>query len=794
MMVARKENKALYETDRPLNIGMSAAVFFVGASLLIVKYFYIYGLTNSSAVLADILESAIILSSFAYSLIVYFAKLFMDTSDSDAINEIDRQTINFFSAGFGGTLILLATGFFLFFSGFPQLLSPGKLNDMYRGSIGFSIVTAVHILWLFGVYKSGAITDQRGRIIGGGITSAVVLIGLFIVGLTDFYRLDGLIACVIGLRILVLGIELFLMPFQEFKDVLEPDFLNAVYRLFNEYRKDIWIDIHKLRTWFKDNNINVEFHLILPRDLTLEVANREPADLNEMLNEQFGKSAKVLVHIEPCVETDCPYCSRDNCKMRSREKPKREHRWTLASLTSEEGPSERFRIKDWEAPAHLMSKAIEVADYNTRLLEWLFDILAVKGIDHELLMENLESVEIEHRGRVLAEELLKQMSPGLQRMLAVSSVYQIPVPKTAITAACRDIPGLDDHMDRAVALGLLEVDRQLSFRVYRVPPNLWSIVKDYSPGDMERVCRNATLNLYSTWWYESENPTEKQALEILRLATESRERRIAVEITDRISGQWIRKGRLREAINLCLDTMKTVGDDYRILRNLAMAEKSAGRPDTALKYYQQSLQLCPNDDDMDKAAILHNMAVLYTRTGHSTKALTLFQHSLEIKEAAKNDDGMASTLTWIALIYGNRGKTNESLKIYEQALEIQERIGDEKGRAATLNQIANIYTKQELFEEALFFFQQSYEYIEQKGSLREKAALIIRIADIQAKMNRVKKALALYKELREIKRKIGDKKGESEAVAMMSKLSVLMLQNLKNQDSNKIREFPAQVK
>lgn len=803
-VAGRKDARKSQETERPSVRIISICVsLFIGSALLLVKYNYVYKeLTKSTAVLIDALESLIILGILAHSLFTYVTKLLFDTpflADDEFGGGEDK--VRLFSAGFAGTLVFLSAASILFFYGFNQLFYPAKLFNLDNGLVALIIILLAHLAWAGGLYvfgtmiRSHALVTDAETVLTGIWSLAAAVFAVGIAWLTDFHRIDGFVCCILGLHILSKGMRLILMPFQGFRDTTEPDFLNAVYRLFNEVRKDIWIDIHNLRTWFKDNTINVDFHMIMPRDITLEFAHKEQEEISKLMDGRFGKRARVLVHIEPCVETDCPYCSRDNCRMRSREKPKREHRWTLATLTSQYGPSGRLKSKEYEAPAHLMSRAIAVADYNTRLLEWLFDILAVRELNHEAILLKMEGVEIEHRSRVLAEELLKQQPQGFQRMLAFIAIYHLPVPKSAITAVCYKITRLDDYLDLAVLLGLIEVDRQKSLRVYRIPPHLRTILKPYGPRDTEALARDAVLNLYHVWWYEaSDYPNENQALEMLRLATESKEKGIAFEIGDFLTSRWIGMGRIKEALNLCVSTMKAVGDDYRLLRNMASAEKAMKRSDLALKHYQQALQICPDKEELDKAAILHNMAVIYTKTGHSTKALTLFHRSLEIKESIDNERGMSSTLTWIALIYSRQNKTNEALKLYEQALDIQERIGDDKGKASTLNQMAAVYTKQNLFEEALFFYQQAYEVVIKSGSMKDKAALINQMANIHMKQDRFKEALTLYKQLREIKRNMGDKKGESEAVTLMSMLSVKMLKSMGTPDTGKVTKFPAKAK
>jgi hypothetical protein len=53
-------------------------------------------------------------------------------------------------------------------------------------------------------------------------------------------------------------------------------------------------------------------------------------------------------------------------------------------------------------------------------------------------------------------------------MLPRGLVFELPVPREAIAAVCESIPNLDKQINRAVALGLLEVSPDESLRVPRI--------------------------------------------------------------------------------------------------------------------------------------------------------------------------------------------------------------------------------------------------------------------------------------------------------------------------------------
>ncbi|NJO30662.1 MAG: hypothetical protein HC874_26315, partial [Richelia sp. SL_2_1] len=74
---------------------------------------------------------------------------------------------------------------------------------------------------------------------------------------------------------------------------------------------------------------------------------------------------------------------------------------------------------------------------------------------------------------ILAEELLKQQDVDLKKLLGTALIYELPVVKDAIAAICQDIGNLDNHIQRGVSLGLLEVNL-LVIKNYIAFPGFWN--------------------------------------------------------------------------------------------------------------------------------------------------------------------------------------------------------------------------------------------------------------------------------------------------------------------------------
>jgi tetratricopeptide (TPR) repeat protein len=412
----------------------------------------------------------------------------------------------------------------------------------------------------------------------------------------------------------------------------------------------------------------------------------------------------------------------------------------------------------------LQSQACRLADGNPRLLEWLNKVLLnldppqpplKRGEQNTVaeILARLEADPVELREQVLAEALLEQIDPTLEEILRRGLVYQLPVPRDALAAVCEAIPSIDQQINRAVALGLLEVSPDESLRVPRILP--LKLLED-----AETLHPQAAEMLYRLWWQEAETSTEEQWLEIHRLALWGKVEKIAVEIANSLAIRWNNQSRFREAVELCKATLE-IAEDYRVLHGLARSEKALGEVSQAQTHYQQALDSCPRDDETEKATIIHNLAILKANTGEIEEAIALHQQSLEIFERIGNAQGKAATLHCLGSLKANTGQIEEAIALYQQSLEINERIGDALGKAATLHQLAILKADTGQIEEAITLYQQSLEIKEHIGDAQGKAATLHCLASLKANTGQIEEAIALYQQSLEIEQRLGNAQGKA---------------------------------
>ncbi|WP_416211622.1 tetratricopeptide repeat protein [Nostoc sp. EspVER01] len=417
----------------------------------------------------------------------------------------------------------------------------------------------------------------------------------------------------------------------------------------------------------------------------------------------------------------------------------------------------------WQFQPDLPERAKQAADGNPRLLEWLDKILqnspkspeAERGV--EMILQKMADKEKEFREDILAQELLKQQTPALRQMLGKLLVYELPVPQAAIYPICEDISSWESHIQRAEILGLLEVTlTNNQERLYRVPRILSPLLEFPENPKGEELYKQAAQILYRLWW-EAKIATEAQMLEIHRLALLGKDEEIAANIASSLADNWKNQSRFREVVQLCKFTLELI-EDYRVLHQIARSQKQLGEVEQAQQYYQQALEFCLEIDETEKAAIIHNLGIIYADKGEVDEAIALYNQSLEITERIGDVKTKAATLHSLADIYADKGEVEQAIALYNQSLEINERIGNVQGKAATLHNLADIYANKGKVDEAVALYNQVLEIDERIGNVQGKAATLHELGRIYADKGEVDEAIALYNHSLEITERIGDVK------------------------------------
>jgi len=197
-----------------------------------------------------------------------------------------------------------------------------------------------------------------------------------------------------------------------------------------------------------------------------------------------------------------------------------------------------------------------------------------------------------------------------------------------------------------------------------------------------------------------------------------------------------------------------IGNCYYFLSKLKDAEKHFRESLNIFKRAENKIARLPA-----KSVALGNIGNIYHNLGKPDEALEYYQQALEINKKLGYEQGIAHNLSNIGTIYNELGEHDEALRRQEEALEINQKIEDEPGTADSLNNIGVVYTDSGKPEEALKLYQESLEINKKMGYEEGIANVFNNIGLAYSKLREINQALNYYQEALKINRKIGYKEG-----------------------------------
>ncbi|MDD5758625.1 MAG: cation diffusion facilitator family transporter [Desulfobulbaceae bacterium] len=140
-------------------------------------------------------------------------------------------------------------------------------------------------------------------------TSIGVLGGLIAIKLTGVTILDPLIAIAVACLILKAAYDLTKSAFFHILDIKLPDDEEAVIHTVMQEHSSNFLEYHKLRTRKSGHIRHIDMHLVVPKQMTVEVGHHLSHQISADIENRLDYS-HILVHIEPCKGV-CDGCSVD---------------------------------------------------------------------------------------------------------------------------------------------------------------------------------------------------------------------------------------------------------------------------------------------------------------------------------------------------------------------------------------------------------------------------------------------------------------------------------------------------
>jgi cation diffusion facilitator family transporter len=269
------------------------------AVLTIVLKALAYGLTGSVGLLSDALESLVNL----VAAIMALAMLTIAARPADEMHAFGYGKAEYFSSGLEGALILLAAAS-IAWTAVPRLYAPQPLEHIGIGLAISVLASAINfcvarVLMNAGKeYRSITLEADAHHLMTDVWTSAGVVLGVGVVGLTGWVHLDPIIALIVAANILRIGWRLLGRSVSGLMDATLPAAeRDAIKQVLNRYESQ-GIQYHALRTRQAGTRAFVSLHVLVPRDWTVQRGH----DLLEQLERDIRAAvpgAQLFTHLEP---------------------------------------------------------------------------------------------------------------------------------------------------------------------------------------------------------------------------------------------------------------------------------------------------------------------------------------------------------------------------------------------------------------------------------------------------------------------------------------------------------------
>ena len=272
------------------------------AVLMLVGKSVAYGLTGSTAILSDALESVVHLVATAFA----GFSLWYASRPPDAAHPYGHGKIAYLSSGVEGTMILVAA-VAIIWTATQDLLRGPELTQLGTGLLITAGLGLVNLVLGVGLIRVGRRTNALVLVANGHHvltdmwTSLGVIVGVGLVYVTDLEWLDPVVALLLGANILWTGGRLVREAYgglMERADAETTDRLDAV--LAAAQAEGLISGFHHVRHRRVNDNVWLEQHLLMPDDLRLDEAHARASAVERRQRDLFPESrVQITSHLEP---------------------------------------------------------------------------------------------------------------------------------------------------------------------------------------------------------------------------------------------------------------------------------------------------------------------------------------------------------------------------------------------------------------------------------------------------------------------------------------------------------------
>jgi len=272
-------------------------------------------LTGSISISAQAMDS--FLDLFAVMVTFFAVRIAIVPADEE--HPFGHGKVEGIAAGAQAGLIVGAAGFIIY-SAVRRIITGAtlELTEAGMGVMVVSIIASVflsrHLIKVARTTGSVALEASARNINADIYSAAGVLLALVAIRFTGLNMIDPVIAIIVAAYVLKTAYDVARESIMELVDVRLPKAEeDEIVSCITEYRSQI-AGFHKIRTRKAGNQRFIDFHLLVPRNNSVEEAHLMCDHLEQDIESRLPNSS-VTIHTEPC-DMKCDQCFVLTCTLR----------------------------------------------------------------------------------------------------------------------------------------------------------------------------------------------------------------------------------------------------------------------------------------------------------------------------------------------------------------------------------------------------------------------------------------------------------------------------------------------
>ena len=283
----------------PDDLSRFAWLSIAAAAVTILLKTLAWRITGSVGLLSDAAESLVNLVAAIIALVA----LKVSIRPPDKNHPFGHSKAEYFSAGAEGVMIFIAAAVIMY-TAVQRFIHPRPIEDVGIGLLVSVLASVVNGLVAWVLLKNGRQRRSMTLIADGKHmltdvwTSVGVLVGVGLVWLTGWQRLDPIVAFAVGVSILVTGAKLVGQSGTALLDVSLPKEDNEAIRDFLDAHSNDHVKFHAVRTREAGYRRFLEFHMLVPGSWTVKQGHDAMEDLIDEILDEWPEM-RVSGHLEP---------------------------------------------------------------------------------------------------------------------------------------------------------------------------------------------------------------------------------------------------------------------------------------------------------------------------------------------------------------------------------------------------------------------------------------------------------------------------------------------------------------